>query len=214
MQRNSPTSVLKTPLGLRLKFLLWKLHYPLIIALGIGLLLVDLSPQSKVPLEVTRAAKDIAFGQVVVAEDFMSLPSSDANYLGMVSLVDITRGNVVSADLFSPSVQQALVPPDKVLVTVRLANPEILTFAQVGTKIRVFSGIGKESKQIIEGAQLLRSHAASGQAIADTSWADMSYTGKTEDLSSTVLLAVSPQEAQTLAQVPQWDSNLVAVLMG
>lgn len=205
---------------MRVRFLWWRLQYPAFVLIGIVLFLANPTEQAAPVKYSITAATAIPIGHTI-AESDLELPESGTStestrtaqqMIGLSALIPISAGNAITADMLSSNISSSLAPPGKVLLTARLANPEILAFAQFGSTLKLFSGVGPESVEIVKSAQLLRTGTGVNNNNTDTTWGYLPQDAQIEGLSSTVLLAVSPHEAQQLAAVPQWDTNLVAVL--
>lgn len=146
------------------------------------------------------------------------LAREPADAVGLIALVDLEEGSPLPVSAMTEGVGEGLVPTGKVLTSVKISNPEILAFVRRGSLLNLLSPAAssgaESSKPVAERAYVVLPHGTDkGEIVDQSQWTQPSAAEKNGDGSSTVLIAVSPLEAQKLARARDWDGTFMAAIV-
>lgn len=222
----------------RLRSLLWRRRF-VVAALAMGsaaaVAVHEVSPPPPDLTPVVVAARAVAAGSTLGADDVLTvdLPTdvvpADAirdtvGAVGLAVAVDLTPGTVVSGPVLSTDLA-AQAPPGTVIAAVRLAEPALAALLEPGMRVDLLApaaqapGLevpGGEPGAALPGTYLARAAVvqpvpASGTDAADDGILSLG-AGGTVETTDLVLVAVTPDEAASLANMAGW-SAISAVLV-
>ncbi len=226
----TPLPRVRVPVSLRARFLLWRLRHLLV-----ALLILALAIQSRAstPSDPPRssagfptAATDLPLGTVL--DDALIVfpaegpppkaanrePAPTTDIVGQVLLVPVAQGALITESMVAPSLAAVFASEGEVLTSANLGNPEVLAYAVPGHHLDIYAHLEGGAQRIVHNGRVIALPGRGGEEDrSNTPWGTASSSTTFTGSSSTVLLAVTEQEASLLATIPTWDSSLMAVLV-
>ncbi len=173
------------------------------------------------------AARDLPSGTVASATDFVaiSLPHNaniedsltgltSQDFDNLTALIDIPQGTPVTPNAFHASLTDDPLIAGKTLTSVTISNMGILAHVSRGTTLDLYASHDTKGTRVAHKATVIRVEKPQNHDDDQVKgWTQQPPDPQNYDDSSTVLIAVTPDEAQELAAYRDWDGALMAAIV-